>query len=501
MADSTTRTPDHDVLEATLLAIAAAVVGVALGLWWALRHPRATAAVAVVALTWWQLGPIAAAVLVGLVLVVGWSWQRWHRGSFDRCFLGAWRRTIVYSLGWKQGLTMSGLGDAYRHPDSTVDELAGVKRRSVARYAPKLGRVRSDRWCDRVHVRLLAGQHPGLYADRTDHLAHTFGARWCRVESPRPGRAVLVFGRRDPLADVVPALAVPERPALRHLEVGRREDGTPWTVQIAGSHLLVAGATGAGKGSVIWSIIRALAVPVHDGRVQLWCIDPKGGMELAAGAPMFHRFAYDTPAEMADLLDEAVELLHERAKRMRAAGHRTHTATTVEPLVVLVVDELAFLTAYQPDTALRKRTNAALSVLLSKGRAVGFSVVAALQDPRKEAAPIRDLFPARVALRLTEPEQARLVLGAGAHDRGAECENIPVGLPGVGYVVLDGLPDPVRVRAAWVTDDDITAMSERYPARRGDVIDAQVMEHSTGPAATAPVLVEVEASGVRESAA
>jgi S-DNA-T family DNA segregation ATPase FtsK/SpoIIIE len=214
---------------------------------------------------------------------------------------------------------------------------------------------------------------------------------------------------------------------------------------------------------------------------------------------MFHRFAYDTPAEMADLLDAAVELLHNRAKRMRSAGHRTHTATVVDPLVVLVVDELAFLTAYQPDTALRKRINAALSVLLSKGRAVGFSVVAALQDPRKEVAPIRDLFPARVALRLTEPEQARLVLGTGAHDRGAECENIPVGLPGVGYVVVDGLPDPVRVRAAWVSDDDIAAMAAAYPARRGDVIDAQVVEDATGPAATVPVrVVKVE---LRESAA
>jgi S-DNA-T family DNA segregation ATPase FtsK/SpoIIIE len=396
---------------------------------------------------------------------------------------------------------MAGLGDSYRHPDSTADDLAGVERRPVARYAPKLGRVRSDQWCDRVTVRLLAGQHPGLYADRTDHLAHTFGARWCRVESPRPGRAVLVFGRRDPLADVVPALDVPERPTLRHLEIGRREDGAPWTVQLAGSHLLVAGATGAGKGSVIWSIIRALAVPVHEGRVQLWCVDPKGGMELAAGIPMFHQFAYDTPTEMTDLLDAAVDQLHDRAKRMRAEGRRTHTATVAEPLVVVVVDELAFLTAYLPDRDIKKRITAALSVLLSKGRAVGFSVVGALQDPRKEVAPIRDLFPARVGLRLTEPEQSRIVLGTGAHDRGGECEAIPVAQPGVGYVVLDGQPDPVRVRAAWVRDTDIAAMAERYPARRGDVIDAQVVEHGTSPAATAPGLVEVVAGDVRESAA
>jgi S-DNA-T family DNA segregation ATPase FtsK/SpoIIIE len=486
MADS--RTLEDDAIAAGFVAIAAAVVGIALGAWWALRHPRITVAAGFVALTYGMAGPRAAALIVVLSAVVGFGWRRWHRDSFDRCFLGAWRRTVVYGIGWRQAMTMADLGDTYRHPDSVTDELAGMERHPVARYVPKLVRVRSDRWGDRVTVRLLAGQHPGLYADRTDHLAHTFGARACRVECPRPGRVVLVFQLRDPLAPVVPALPIPERPALRHLEVGRREDGQPWTVQLASSHLLIAGATGAGKGSVIWSIIRALAVPVHAGRVQLWCVDPKGGMELAAGAPMFHRFAYDTLAEMADLLDAAVDQLHDRAQRMRADGRRTHTATVAEPLVIVIVDELAFLTAYLPDRDIKKRITAALSVLLSKGRAVGFSVVAALQDPRKEVAPIRDLFPARIGLRLTEPEQSRIVLGTGAHDRGAECEAIPVAQPGVGYVVLDGHPDPVRVRAAWVADADIAAMADRYPARRGDVIDTQMLD-TTAPASTAVVEV------------
>jgi S-DNA-T family DNA segregation ATPase FtsK/SpoIIIE len=490
MADSRTSTLNDDALTATLMAIGAIAVGALLAAWWAVRHPRITLALALPAVLYSMAGPSAAGVLIALAVAVGLVWRCRHRDSFDRCFLGAWRRTTVYGLGWRQAMTMAGLGDSYRHPDSLPDDLAGIERRPVARYVPKLVRVRSDRWGDRVTVRLLAGQHPGLYADRTDHLAHTFGAMSCRVESPRPGRVVLVFRHRDPLAAVVPALPISDGPVLGHLEIGRREDVQPWTVQIAGSHLFVAGATGAGKGSVIWSIIRALAVPVHEGRVQLWCVDPKGGMELAAGAPMFTRFAYDTPADMADLLDAAVDQLHERAKRMRAEGRRTHTATVAEPLVVVVVDELAFLTAYLPDRDIKKRITAALSVLLSKGRAVGFSVVAALQDPRKEVAPIRDLFPARVGLRLTEPEQSRIVLGTGAHDRGAECENIPVAQPGVGYVVLDGQPDPLRVRAAWVTDTDIAVMAERYPARRGDVIDATVVDDAAVPVR----VVEVQAA-------
>ena len=294
MADSTTSIED-DVVTAGLIAVGAAAVAAAVGVWWALRHPRTTLAVAVPVVAYLALGPAVTVTLVAGLVAVGVAWRRWHRASFDRCFLGAWRRAWVYAWGWRQAMTMAGLGDVYRHPDSLTEDLAGVERRPVSRYVPKLGRVRSDRWCDRVTVRLLAGQHPGMYADRTDHLAHTFGARSCRVECPRPGRVVLVFRHRDPLATIVPALPIDPSPALWDLPVGLLEDGQPWTVQLAGSHLLVAGATGAGKGSVIWSLIRGVAACVHEGTVQLWCVDPKGGMELAAGAPMFTRFAYDQP--------------------------------------------------------------------------------------------------------------------------------------------------------------------------------------------------------------
>jgi DNA segregation ATPase FtsK/SpoIIIE, S-DNA-T family len=481
VADSTTPAFEEEVARAGLIAVGGLAVAAVLGVWWALRHPRATAVLALTVAAYMTLGVQGAVVVVAGVMALGVTWRLAHRESFDWFWLGPWRRVCVYAWGWRQAITMAGLGDTYRHPDSDVDDLLEVERRPVSRYVPKLGRVRSDCWCDRVAVRMLAGQHPGMYEDRSDHLAHTFGALACRVECPRPGRVVLVFQRRDRLAAIVPALAIPPAPDLRDVPIGVLEDGRPWTVQLAGSHLLVAGATGSGKGSVVWSLIRAAAPCVHAGTVQLWCVDPKGGMELAAGAPMFTRFAYDDPGGMADLLDAAVDQLHERAQRMRAKGRRKHTPAVIEPLVVVVVDELAFLTAYMPDRELRKRISNSLAVLLSKGRAVGFSVVAALQDPRKEVAPIRDLFPQRIALRLTEPEQSRIVLGPGAHERGAECERIPVSLPGVAYVVLDGLPAPQRGRAGWNTDDDIAAMAAAYPARRGDVIDTTAVDGGSSP--------------------
>nr|WP_246221556.1 FtsK/SpoIIIE domain-containing protein [Phytoactinopolyspora mesophila] len=253
---------------------------------------------------------------------------------------------------------------------------------------------------------------------------------------------------------------------LGALSVGRCEDGQPWRLQLLGTHVLVAGATNSGKGSVIWSTLRALAPGVRAGLVDVWAVDPKGGVELASGAPMFARFAYE-PEDMVALVEDAAALIRNRAATMR--GHtRLHTPTTSEPFVLLVVDELAFLTAYMPDRALSKRLNAALSVVLSQGRAVGVSVMAAVQDPRKEIINMRDLFPTRIGLRLTESDQVDMVLGDGARKRGARCDQIPESTPGIGYVLLEGQREPTRVRAAYVSDYDISAMTATYQAARTD---------------------------------
>jgi len=60
-----------------------------------------------------------------------------------------------------------------------------------------------------------------------------------------------------------------------------------------------------------------------------------------------------------------------------------------------------------------------------------------------------------------------MVLGDGARDRGARCEEIssnPLIGAGVGFVRLEAAPDPVRVRAAFVSDEDIQAMNAAYAA-------------------------------------
>jgi S-DNA-T family DNA segregation ATPase FtsK/SpoIIIE len=208
---------------------------------------------------------------------------------------------------------------------------------------------------------------------------------------------------------------------------------------------------------------------IVDGWAQVWALDPKR-MELSFGRDLFARYA-DTAADMVGLLEDAVTEMHNRAAKY-AGATRTFTPCAEFPFLVVLVDELAFLTAYQPDRDLKKRAEAAIATLTSQGRSVGVCVVGALQDPRKDVISLRNLFPTRIALRLDESDQVDMVLGDGARDRGAVADEISP-LPhvgaGVGYIRLEGSPQVVRVRAAFVADEDIHAMSTAAVTEDGDL--------------------------------
>jgi DNA segregation ATPase FtsK/SpoIIIE, S-DNA-T family len=163
--------------------------------------------------------------------------------------------------------------------------------------------------------------------DVADRLAQTFGALDCRVRSCRnPQRVQLWLLARDPLTAVVPPFdpgPVSVEALIRGVPVAVAEDGTVWLLKLVGNHLLIFGATGAGKSSVIWAIIFALAPFIRAGLVKVWAIDPKGGMELAFGRPLFDRFAHGNAnlpggyeAGLAALLEDAVDVMRRRADRL-----------------------------------------------------------------------------------------------------------------------------------------------------------------------------------------
>jgi DNA segregation ATPase FtsK/SpoIIIE, S-DNA-T family len=414
--------------------------------WFVLTHPILDAVAAVLACDWLWLGwpgPVAlvlfvASALTGLWLVL----PAWFTRLIRDPARNRWRGWF-YRRHWRAAMTLGVLAPMYR------------KRVLV----PVLAGVRSSRSVDVVTVRLATGQAPGDFADRAASLAHAFGAELCRVRELGPGMITLEFVRADTLAQPFGALPFPAKVNLSALPVGRTEDGGPWLLRLLGTHVLIAGATGSGKGSVIWSAVRALLPAIVGGWCQIWALDPKR-MELSFGRDLFARYA-DQAAAMVGLLEDAVTEIHERAAQFGGIT-RTFTPSIVFPFLVVLVDEMAFITAYQPDRDLRKRAEAAIATLTSQGRSVGVCVVGALQDPRKDVISLRNLFPTRVALRLDESDQVDMVLGDGARDRGAladEISPLPVQGAGVGYVRLEASPDPVRVRAAYVSDAAIREMA------------------------------------------
>lgn len=468
--------------------------------WWCLRHPVACgltiAGLWAYAVFGW-LGLVVPVLLVGVASGV-WRWR--HPSSWWAWFggplLGRVRRCLVYRRVWREAMVLCGLSRVYEH-------------RVVL---PCLVSVRSDEALDVLTIRMVRGQQPRDFQKVTGNLAYAFGRRDARVYSERPDdppiragrlawllRAVdrvrfrdrpsvvyVVLVRTDALRSLVKPFPVSAIPDFTALPMARREDLRVWRLHLLATHVLIGGATRRGKGSVLWSLVRALAGGISCGLVRLWVIDPKGGMEFAIGRPMFARFACKSFEAMADLLDEAVAVMRERQGRL-AGAVRVHTPTAADPLVVVVIDEMAALTAYLQDSDLKKRIAGSLGLLLSQGAGVGVLVVAALQDPRKEVLPFRDLFPTRIALGLTEESQVDMVLGDGARNRGALADQMPRWAKGVGYVLLDGTPDPVRVRFSYISDDDIRAMARDYPAA-ADAADilAQV-GRETAPEPVRPV--------------
>jgi S-DNA-T family DNA segregation ATPase FtsK/SpoIIIE len=340
---------------------------------------------------------------------------------------------------------------------------------------PRLVR-KSIRWPHvQVVVRPLMGQTMQTFEAAAEAIRVGVGATRLRVEphGVQDVRLTLTIG--DELRAPFAAVVGDPGSDLAFVALGRREDGEPWRLAL-GPHTLVAGCSGAGKGSVFWSFAFALAPAVREGRVQVHGIDLKGGMEIRMGEPLFTSTATN-PAEAVAALEMLVGRMQERT-RAYAGRVRSHRATVAEPLHVVMIDELAALTAYCPERDLQRRAEAAINLLCSQGRAPGFMVFACLQDPRKEVIPSRGLFTQMVALRLKDLSETAMVLGEVAVESGAWCHRITRDVPGTGFVLPEDGTHPVRVRAGYASDDAIRAVARTHatPTRLSTVVPDELVQ-------------------------
>ncbi|WP_459157906.1 FtsK/SpoIIIE domain-containing protein [Salinifilum ghardaiensis] len=392
---------------------------------------------------------LATGTAVLAALGAGLSWRFLDHPTFDR-FAGRmlrawWRRWFVYYRQWSVVTSNTGL---------TTTDKRGTTR------APRIRRVRSD-WCwDSVTVRMTPGQEQKDYEQVLARLANTYRARNATLRTLKPGLVSLDFQRFEPFdAMFLPLPALPETTDavdLSRLVVGKDQYGRDYAINLWEQlHILFAGATGSGKGSWMWGLLRALAPLIRDGSVRLWVIDPKGGMEFGAGRAMFHRFA-ESAEEGLDLTREYTEVLDQRKAELGRQGVRQHTPSPEQPLEILLCDEFAGMTEFA-DNAISNEFEKLIGKAITQYRAVGGRVMGAVQEPSKDNVPVRGLFPTKIVLRVEEAGHVDMTLGEGARERGAFADQISESLPGVGYVKHEGR-EPLRVRAAYTSDDDIAEL-------------------------------------------
>lgn len=241
--------------------------------------------------------------------------------------------------------------------------------------------------------------------------------------------------------------------SLDGVTVGKSVDRRPVRLAIRGSHTLIIGLTGSGKGSAIASIIAALCrctVPW-----ELSFIDLKMGTEAAYYEHLATRYAY-TLQDAATLIDELLEMVKNRATVMH--GQTRNLEPSAEyPMQVLIIDEAAELSVGIDKKSKEVSTHLlqSLDELLRLGRAWGFSCIAATQDPRVESFKLRPRFPQRLCMRVNDEAEAKMCMGNHAIDLGATPWLLPSDKPGACWYASTEGGEPQLFRFRFYSDDEI----------------------------------------------
>ncbi|MGB5794424.1 MAG: FtsK/SpoIIIE domain-containing protein [Mycolicibacter algericus] len=404
---------------------------------------------------------LCVAVIAGVTGVVLIYWRLHSPETYEEQFatparLLRWRLWAHFS--WQKLCKRCGLSASEQ---VTRRDNQGHQVTSTRWFHPKLLETGVSRTTLRLTVRARMGQTVDDLERAVPAIRDAAGAHSSRSVVIAPGTLRIELVMREQLSSVGHA-ATPTTVASARVKLGRSENGSAWTLPLSGRHTLTVGCSGAGKGSVIWGIAGGLAPAVAADVVRLVGIDLKYGIELSVGSSLFAKIA-TAEVDAVETLAALETLMDKRGKAM-AGRTREHSPSKASPLVVLLIDELAGVTAYMSDPALRKAAGASLTRILTKGRALGIVVTAFLQDPRKEVLPMRGLFTQTIALRLRSRDEVAMVLGDGMADV-APAHRINPHKPGTGYVIAeDG--QVTKVRADFWSDEQIRSTAKQYgPAR------------------------------------
>lgn len=419
---------------------------------WMAQHALLTVAVAVLSFGWWGILTLAelpgdritGPVLLALVFL--------SPGLVH----GLWAAITPYGYL----VRMHGRKMAASWPK--VAAACGIGERQVGGevLVPKLSKIRYETGATVLRIHTMPGQTLDTLYRAAPAITTTYKAHGFSTTTVRPGVLDLGLFTTDRIASRTAALPLLEAATPACLAVGRTRSGQVAQLTVLGRHTLVVGATGAGKGSVLWSVVGGLAPSAQTGLVEFSGLDLKGGVELEMGRTLFTRIAYESTDSLR-VLRELVAIMDRRKEAMRGKS-RLHEPRPGDPLHVLIVDELADLMAYS-DFETRREADRLMSKILTQGRALGVVVLACVQNPRQEAVGQRNLYPQKIALRLDSDIETDMVLGPAMAL--APAHTILKSDPGTAYLVReDGSPELMRFD--YWPDELIQDVALRFAAPR-----------------------------------
>jgi S-DNA-T family DNA segregation ATPase FtsK/SpoIIIE len=229
-------------------------------------------------------------------------------------------------------------------------------------------------------------------------------------------------------------------------------------VTLAERNLLIGGEPGAGK-SVALNLIVAHAALSLDCRLIL--VDGKR-VELGLWRRCADAFIGPSITDGIAVLRKLQSMMDSRYDALLSAGRRKITRASGEPVVLVVIDELAYFSATVGDAKQQKEFVALVRDLVARGRAAGIIVVAATQRPSADIVPtsLRDLFGYRWAFRCSTDSSSDVILGHGWANEGYTANDVDPAARGVGWLIAEG-GLPRRMKAAYLTDDQVAALAER----------------------------------------
>ena len=302
-----------------------------------------------------------------------------------------------------------------------------------------------------------------------DDLSLTMGGKSVRIVSPLPGKAAVGIEIPNNARETVWLKDVIGHPKFQKAEskitlaIGKDTEGIPYVTDLAKMpHMLVAGATGAGKSVQINSIILSLLYKATPDEVRLIMVDPKM-LELSMYEWIPHLLfpVVTQPKKAAMALRWAVgemerryELLSQKNTRNILGYNKAVPKEEKLPYIVILIDELADLMM----TA-AKEVEIYVTRLAQMARAAGIHLILATQRPSVDVITglIKANFPARISFKVSSKHDSRTIIdGVGAEH-----------LLGSGDMLFmsGGASTMLRVHGAFVSEVEIERVVTHWKAQ------------------------------------